>query len=85
MERRHDELLTSRLEDAWKNGVSHITWPELYLWYSVEKLAARSYRDLCHRWDEMTNGEAGSLMSVKGRDGIFIFGQKTVMSLDPDR
>ena len=29
MERRHDEILTARLEDVLLNGCSHITWDEL--------------------------------------------------------
>ena len=50
MERRHDELLTTRLEDAMLNGCSHITWNELYHWYGMRKLAAGTYRDLKRRW-----------------------------------
>jgi hypothetical protein len=76
MERRHEEILLSRLEDAWKNGVAHITFPELYLWYNVEKLAARTYRDLSNRWSELTGNDAGGLAAVDGRNGMFIFGHK---------
>lgn len=85
MERRYEELLTARLEDAALHGCSHITLNELRSWYGVGKLAARTWRDLCERWQEVTNRKEGQLMGVSGRDGWFIFGQKNAKPLDPDR
>ncbi len=85
MERRHDELLTTRLEDAMLNGCSHITWNELYHWYGMHKLAAGTYRDLKRRWEEVTDGrKAGTLKMVRGREGMFIFDASKVESIDPD-
>lgn len=76
MERRHTDLVMNRLEDAAINGCAHITWNELYCWYGVERIAARTYRDLVERWQEITGGENGELMKVEGRGGIFIFGSE---------
>lgn len=85
MERRHDEILTARLEDAMLNGCSHMTWNELYHWYEMQKLAAGTFRDMKRRWEEITEGrKAGPLKMVKGRDGIFIFDGSRVESIDPD-
>lgn len=84
MDRRHDNTLTDRLEDAYLNGCSHITWAELYHWYGVKKIAAGTWRDLTQRWEELTEGEAGQLMRIRGRDGIFVFGEKNAKAISPD-
>jgi hypothetical protein len=85
MERRHDELLTARLEDALLNGCSHITWNELYHWYGVQKIAAGTWRDLTNRWEEVTEGEkAGQLKMVEGKGGIFLFDGNKAKAINPD-
>lgn len=82
MEKSHDDLLTARLEEALLNGCSHITWSELYHWYGVQKIAARTTRDLQARWDELTDGKHGRLMQIEGRGGIYIFGEKKAKAVD---
>jgi hypothetical protein len=84
MERRHQDLLTSRLEEAHLNGVSHVTWEELYLWYGVLKIAARTYRDLEERWTTLTENKAGRLMKIDGRGGIHLCGEVSVKKVDPN-
>ena len=84
MDRRHQDSLLNRLEEAWLNGVSHITWEELYLWYGVEKIAARTYRDLEDRWTALTDDKSGRLMRVDGRGGMFIFGELSCSKVDPN-
>lgn len=83
MDKRHDEVLTTRLEDIVTKGCAYISWNELYLWYGVQKLAARSYRDLSARWDELAASynmtDLGKLVFVqspweKNGGGIFLFG-----------
>ena len=84
MNRMHQDLLTSRLEDASSNGVSHITWNELYLWYGVERIAAKTWRDLQERWNEVNQGTDGELMKIQARAGMYIFGKNLVENLaDP--
>lgn len=83
MEKLHQNLLTARLEDAYLNGCSHITWEELYYWYGVQKIAAGTYRDLQARWDELTDN-SGRLMKKNGRGGIYIFGEKDIVPVYPD-
>lgn len=82
MDKRHQDSLTSRLEDAYINGCSHISWSELYHWYGVQKIAARTYRDIEARWYDVTEGEVGKLMKVEGRGGIFIYGEKNAAPVD---
>lgn len=86
MERRHDEELTSRLEEIVTKGCTYISWNELYVWYNVQKIAARTYRDLSNRWDQLTEGmntdrPLGSLAFIQspmGRatPGLFLFGSE---------
>lgn len=86
MERRHDDELTSRLEEILTNGCAFISWSELYLWYDVQKIAARTYRDLSDRWDELTArtttdrplGKLSFVESPMGRvsPGLFLFGSE---------
>lgn len=84
MDRRHQDTLTNRLEEARLNGVSHLTWDELYLWYGVQKIAARTYRDLEERWTSLTDNKAGRLMKVNGRGGMYIFGEDAMSKVDPN-
>lgn len=87
MEKRHQDLLTSRLEQIVTTGSTYIAWSELYFWYGVQKLAKRTYRDLSERWDEIatTHGltEVGKLSFVQsplttggGGAGIHLFGSE---------
>ena len=71
MDRRYDDILTARLEDAIHNGCAHITWEELYLWYGKKKLAARTWRDLDRRLKEIKG--TAKPEKIYGRGGIFIF------------
>jgi len=82
MDKRHQDSLTNRLEDAFLNGCSHITWTELYQWYDVQKIAARTYRDLETRWQDITDDGVGRLMKVEGRGGIFVFGENSSARVD---
>jgi hypothetical protein len=96
MERRHEELLKARLEDAALHGCSHISQQELYLWYGVQKVAANTYRDLVRKWDEVveslrtqkffkSSSQPGQLMYINdGKEGMFIFGEKMSGPVDPD-
>jgi len=83
---RHDETLTSRLEDAVLHGGARISWDEMYLWYGVQKLAAGTWRDLAARWAKVVESikaakipewsDPGKPMRIDDRTGFFIFGDK---------
>lgn len=83
MEKRYDDILTARLEDAVHNGCTHITWAELYLWYDVQKIAAKTYRSLNRRLREISSDHNAKPMMVEGRGGIYVFVQKPKL-IDPD-
>lgn len=82
MEKRHQDLLTSRLEDACDGGCSHIVWEELYRWYDTQKITAKTYRDLEERWQHLTEDKLGRLMKIEGRGGIFIFAKGNATLVD---
>ena len=84
MERRYEEQLLARLEDAFLHGCSFVSMAELRLWFDVGKVAAQTYRTLNDLWQQVSGGKSGSLMGVWGRDGYFIFGQKKAQKLNPD-
>jgi hypothetical protein len=84
MERRYDDILTARLEDAIYNGCTHITWNELYLWFNVQKIAAGTYRDLNERLAELATSKSPKPMMVEGRGGIYVFDGAKAKRIDPD-
>lgn len=85
MQVRHEEMLTSRLEEAALRGCAYISWEEMYVWYGVQKIAAGTYRDLATRWARVIASirplklpypwsDPGRLHRVEARGGMFIFG-----------
>lgn len=84
MEKRHDDVLNARLESVMTAGVAHVLWSELYLWYGVQKIAARTIRDLIERWEEISQGEHGRLMQIPGSGGVFLVAEKNIQPVvDP--
>ena len=86
MNKIHDDQLTHRLEKILTSGSTFISWNELYLWCGVQKLAAKTYRDLSQRWEEVSlnrsmpdDSPLGPLSYVQspmgGGGGIFLFGE----------
>lgn len=84
MQKRYDELLTARLEDAVHNGCAHITWNELYLWYDVKKIAARTWRDLDERMKDLSGNTSSRPRKIEGRGGVFIFDYAKARRINPD-
>jgi hypothetical protein len=86
MDKRHDDILTSRLEEIVTKGCTFVAWNELYLWYGVARLATRTYRDLANRWDEIAAAHdlahLGKLAFVQtpwnrsSSPGMFLFGSE---------
>lgn len=81
MQRRHFEILTNRLKHILNAGCVHILWKELYRWYDVQKLAARTYRDLAERWQDVSEGYKGHLRMVEGDGGIYLFAEEDIKPL----
>ncbi len=86
---RHQQLLTTRLEDAYLHGCSRITGNELRYWYDVDRIGKATWRDLAERWDNLTEGKNGNLMKIVMREGnrvdhFYIFGADTAIPVNPD-
>jgi hypothetical protein len=46
-----DELkLEAKLEELYKNRQIILRWEDLYIWYGVQKISSRTYRDILERW-----------------------------------
>lgn len=76
MLKRHDNTLTSRLENVVTAGCAHILWDELYLWYGIQRITVTIYRDLEARWQELTSDKHGVLMKANGSGGLFLVASK---------
>jgi hypothetical protein len=83
MQKRYDDTLTTRLEDAVHNGCAHITWEELSLWYDVKRIAAGTWRDLAQRMREIAGNSGVKPRRIEGRGGIFVYTRKSEL-IDPD-
>lgn len=81
MQKRHDELLTTRLEEVYDAGVAFISWNELYRWYDTLKIAAGTLRDLSQRWDDLSGGRQGVLQCIKNDAGMFMTSKKYVTTV----
>ena len=80
MEKRHSDTLTNRLEHILYAGCAQILWNELYHWYGVKKIAARTWDDLADRWKEVSGGKS-ALKRVESPEGIYLFEEKNIQDL----
>jgi hypothetical protein len=47
----HEAKLEQKLEELYKDRQTVVRWDDLYLWYGVQKISSRTYRDLLERWN----------------------------------
>jgi len=57
MQKRHDDILNSRIEQAVMYGVSKIEDWELRLWYGLHRIGKATYRDLNDRFERMAEAD----------------------------
>lgn len=81
MDKRHDDLLTNRLEAVVHNGMVFIGVNELRAWYGLQRLGVRSWRDLAARWDQVKGEKGGDLLRIRKLGGFYFFDSKTVKSI----
>ena len=74
MQKRHDDLLTARIEEVTNKGWAFIAWWEAYLWYDQQKLGKNFWRDLKLRFDEhnKVDRERGELHFRQALDGVLL-------------
>lgn len=78
MEKRHESLITNRLEEILAHGAVKILWNELYLWYGAKRIAAGTYTNLQDRWKEIGKGK---LKCVEAPGGVWLFSSEDVKEL----
>jgi len=93
VERRHEDMLTAKLEEAAAEGHVLLLRSELYQWYGVKKFADGSRRDLANRWDEAVAAakqvqpsykDPGKLMMIEHNSSVLLFGEKWSESVRPN-
>jgi len=78
IQKRYDDLLTNRLEQVIDAGCVFVLKAELRRWYGKQKIAARTYRDLERRWQELTEGELGQLKCVRTSAGFHLIPEEWI-------
>ena len=43
----------SRLDELYANGITYISYNELYYWYGIDRLAKRPWRDIRGKWESL--------------------------------
>ena len=86
MDRRHDDILTTRLEAILNTGITFIAWSEIYRWYDVQKIAAGTWRDIRSRWQEISRGKYGLLKQIDlpNAGGIYLIADKHLKAFYED-
>lgn len=79
MLKRHRENLETRLEGVKTQGWAHITWNEIYLWYSVERIAVKTYKDILATYRDVIDQEDAELL-LTAVVGGFILTKPTATS-----
>ncbi|KKO10944.1 hypothetical protein LCGC14_0024270 [marine sediment metagenome] len=60
MLKRHADQLWSRLDELYANGITFMSYGELYHWYDVQRIAKAPWRDIKGKW--------ATLLEEKGED-----------------
>lgn len=81
MDKRHDDILTTRLETVVHNGMVFIGVNELRAWYGLKRLGSRCWKDLAARWNDVKGEDGGELMKIRKLGGFYFFDSNTVKSV----
>ena len=57
MQKRHDDLLTQRIDEVVNRGVTYIAWWELNFWYDAKRISKNIWRDLRERFMEAASDD----------------------------
>jgi len=72
MLKRHRETLETRLELVQTRGWCEITWGELYLWYTAERLSVKTYKHLLETYRELRDNDSANLLVTSVSGGIIL-------------
>jgi len=70
MLKRHRETLENRLEEIQTWGWTQLTWGELYLWYTAERLSVKTYKHILESYRELRDDEDASLLVTTVAGGL---------------
>jgi hypothetical protein len=76
MIKRHEDQLWARLDGLFANGITTITWGELYHWYDAEKIRKAPWRDIKARWEQLLDEKSEKYVDPKVAEtggGISLF------------
>ena len=65
-------------------GCGHVLRSELLRWYDKQRLGVRVWRDIEEHWQELSDGEAGPLMKLRGAGGFFLLRGNSVVPVAED-
>jgi hypothetical protein len=65
MLKRHDSQLWARLDELYANGITFISFGEVYHWYNIQRLAKAPWRDLKARWEELLDEKGEGYIDVQ--------------------
>lgn len=72
MLKRHRDSLETRLERIKTHGWAHITWNEIYLWYSVERIAVKTYKDILATYRDVIDKDDAELLLTSVIGGFLL-------------
>jgi hypothetical protein len=72
MLKRHEDALASRIDKVTQHGWALLEWWELYLWYDMDRLGKKVWRDLHDRFREQNEKVKGELHFYEGVDGLLL-------------
>ena len=81
VERRHNEELTLRLERVADTGHATLTKGELQRWYDIQRVAARTRRDMVERWQEIVDDGSRSLHCIERADSFLLLDGGAIKAL----
>ena len=50
MLKRHSDQLWARLDELYANGITFMSYGELYHWYDAKRIAKAPWRDIVAKW-----------------------------------
>ena len=84
MLKRHQDQLWARLDELYANGITSMSWGELYHWYDVEKIRKAPWRDIKARWEQLLQERGQDYADLKVAEtsgGVSFFYAKRPSSL----
>lgn len=79
MLRRHVDQLMTRLDELYIEGVTYISWGEVYHWYGIERITKKIWGDIDERWETLLEEKDEDYVAVQVaevREGVTLVAKK---------